>query len=60
MPIPYKRADHLFRSIMLGHTPVYLRCHIGALEFVMEILATVLSHYLPMFLVTRPRPPCAF
>ena len=49
MPIPYKRADHLFRSIMIGHTPVYLRCHIGALEFVMEVSANLLSHYFPMF-----------
>ena len=59
MPIPYKRADHLFRSIIIGHIPVYLRCHVGALEFVMEVSANMLSHYHLVFRATRSKPPCA-
>jgi hypothetical protein len=49
IPIPYKKEDHLFRYIMVRHTPVYLRCHVGALEFAMEVSASLLSHYLSMF-----------
>ena len=49
IPIPYRREDHLFRYIMAGHTPVYLRCHIGALEYVMKVSISLLSHLLSLF-----------
>ena len=44
---------------MAEHLPVYLRCHIGALEFVMEISANMFSHYHLVFRATRSKPPYA-